>query len=170
LAAQSHRSTHEVDLAVTYDAQRRNLTSGTSFWEQGGGAELSASLFHGLGVAASFTAGSISNVNGTGIGLTTFTTVAGPRYTWSRRKLAVFGEGLAGESSATNSAFPQNGTVSSTANSFASQVGGGVDFHVSHRLAVRAFQASWVRTAFPNATTNAQNTLQVGAGVVLRLR
>ena len=173
-AGQSSKpSPHTVDLAVTYDAQRRNLVSGASFWQQGGGAELSASLFHGFGAAIRFTAGSASNINNTGIGLTTYTTVAGPRYTFSprrnRARYAVFAEGLAGESSATNSVFPQNGTVSSTANSFAAQVGGGVDIHLTHRLAVRAVEASWVRTAFPNATTSVQNTLQLGAGIVLRI-
>jgi hypothetical protein len=52
-------------------------------------------------------------------------------------------------------------------NSFALQVGGGVDMRIAHRFAVRAIQADWIRTQFPNGVTNVQNTLRLGAGVVL---
>jgi hypothetical protein len=38
------------------------------------------------------------------------------------------------------------------------------------RLAVRLFEADWLRTELPNTGSNVQNDLQIGAGVVLRIR
>ena len=171
LPAQSAKPpAHEVDLAVSYNAQRRDLNNGGNFWEQGGSAELSANLFHGFGAAAVVSGGRAVNIGGTAVNLTTITTTFGPRYTFSRRRLAIFGEGMVGESNALDTIFPATGGAISSANSFAAQAGGGIDFRVSHRFAVRALQASWLRTQFPNATTNVQNTLQLGAGIVLRLQ
>jgi hypothetical protein len=41
---------------------------------------------------------------------------------------------------------------------------------LSPQPALRAFQANWLRTQLPNATTNVQNTLDLGAGVVFCFR
>jgi hypothetical protein len=50
------------------------------------------------------------------------------------------------------------------------QAGGGIDFRVSRHLDVRAVQADYVRTQLPNSLSNAQNSLRLGVGIVLRLR
>lgn len=160
----------EVDIAFTYLAQRSNLTPGQFFWRQGGAFELSAEAYHGFGLAMNIAGSTATNINGTGVDLNTLSTTAGPRYTWHRRKVAVFGQGLIGESHAWNSLFPQTGGAVSSFDSFALQVGGGLDLHVGRHLAVRPIQADWVRTQFPNATTNVQNDLRLGTGVVIRIR
>ena len=170
LAQSTKPSSQEVDLGINYNALRQNATSGASFWEQGGSVDLSVQAYHGLGAALVVSGGSIANIAGTGVGLTTITTVAGPRYTFQRHRLAVFGEALVGESNGLNSVFPASGGAIGATNSLAVQAGGGLDLHLSHRFAVRMAQASWLRTQFPNASTNVQNGLQVGAGLVLRLR
>jgi outer membrane immunogenic protein len=168
-AAPSH---HEVDLALTYSAQRSNLTSGSNFWRQGGTVELSAEAYRGLGIAMNINGSRSSNINGTGVNLTTVTTTFGPRYTWSRpsRKLSVFGQGLIGGSHGMDSVFPSPAGVQTDFNAFALQVGGGVDLHLSRHIALRPLQADWIRTEFPNASTNVQNNLRLGAGVVFRLQ
>ena len=53
--------------------------------------------------------------------------------------------------------------------SLALQVGGGVDLGLTRHFGIRVFQADWVRTQLPNGTTDVQNTLRLGAGVVFRL-
>ena len=45
---------------------------------------------------------------------------------------------------------------------------GGMNVPLSGHLAVRAFEADWLRTQLPNATTNVQNNLRLGAGLVFR--
>jgi hypothetical protein len=169
-AVQTAQPTHEVDLAFTYSPQHRDGTNGNSFWAQGGNVELSADAYRGFGVAVAFSVNHASNINGSGVNLTTYTPAFGPRYTWSHRKLAIFGEGLIGVSEGTGSVFPAAGGAMPAARTFAAQVGGGVDWRLTNRIAVRAVQASWLRTEFPNGTTNVQNTLQIGAGVVFRLQ
>jgi hypothetical protein len=161
----------EIDLAVTYVAQGSNLTPGQSFWRQGGSLELSTESYHGLGIAANFAGSEANNIVGSGIDLNTFTSTFGPRYTWHRRsgRVSLFGQGLIGESHGWNSIFPQATGATSEFNTFALQVGGGADLRISRHFAIRALQADWIRTEFPNATTNVQNTLRLGAGVVLRL-
>ena len=169
--AQSPASGREVDLTVTYLEQRSNITPGQFFWRQGGALEGSTEIYHGLGIAGNFTGSEASNIQGTGVDLNAFTATFGPRYTWHPRggKVSVFGQSLVGISHAWNSRFPQATGATSSASTFALQAGGGVDVSLTRRFSVRAIQASWLRTQFPNATTGAQNTLQLGVGIVLRL-
>ena len=158
----------EVDLAITYSAEHSNLTSGGNFWRQGGGAELSAEVFRGFGIAANVTGTHIKDINNSNVPLTTVTATFGPRYTWSRKKLAVFGQGLIGESRGTDGVFPSSTGALSEWNSFALQVGGGIDLRIDRHFAVRPIQADWIRTQFPNGGTNVQNNLRLGAGIVFR--
>jgi len=163
---------HEVDLAVTYTAERSNLVATPTFWRQGAALDLSAELYHGFGIGLNINGSRISNINGTGINLTSITTTFGPRYQWSPKsgKYALFGEGLIGESHGYDSVFPSPNGAMKDYNTFALQVGGGIDLRVGRRLAVRPLQADWIRTEFPNGTTNVQNSLRLGAGLVLRLQ
>src|SRR5271170_6340780 len=64
----------ELDLAVTYSGQRSNLTTGPVFWPQGGSVELSATLYHGFGVAMNFAGTHASNISPSGVDLTMLTT------------------------------------------------------------------------------------------------
>jgi peptidoglycan-associated lipoprotein len=165
----------EVDLAVTYTVQHSNLVSNPTFFQQGGSVELSAQTYRGLGIAANITGTNVGNAANSGVGLTMVTTTFGPRYTWYRpghgggkKSLAIFGKALIGESHGFNSYFPTLSGSLTDYNSFALQVGGGVDIGLSRRFAIRVIQADWLRTQFPNSTTNVQNNLRLGAGVVLR--
>lgn len=160
----------EVDLALTYANQYSNLVRGGNFWLQGGTAELSAGLYRGFGVVANVSGTRIENINGSGRDLTMITTAFGPRYTWetNSRKIAVFGETLIGESHGANSAFPTIRGFQTDSNSFALLLGGGIDLRLSRHFAVRPFQAEWLRTQFPNGTTNVQNNLRLESGIVLR--
>lgn len=169
--AQSPRSRHEVDLAVSYLSVRSNLTPGQFFWQQGGDLDLSATVSRSFGLAANVAGTQAHNISRNGIGLDTFTATFGPNYTWSRPsgKMSVFGQGLVGISHSWNSLFPNTTSSSTSADSFALQVGGGVDLRLSRHLAVRPIQADWVRTHFPNATTNVQNNFRLGAGLVFRM-
>ena len=58
--------------------------------------------------------------------------------------------------------------LQTSANSFAAQVGGGIDYRLANRFAIRVLDAAWSRTQLPNSTDNVQNNLRLGAGVVLR--
>jgi hypothetical protein len=167
---------HEVDAAVTYTEQYSNLVSTPTFWHGGGSIELSAQLHHGFGLAANVAGTQTNNADGTGIGLSLVTATFGPRYTYykplgseHKRSLAIFGQGLLGQAWGFDSYFPTASGGITSDNSLALQVGGGVDLGFTRHIGIRVFQADWVRTQLPNGTTDVQNTLRLGAGIVFRL-
>jgi hypothetical protein len=167
-----------IDLAVTYDALHTNDITAQSFWMQGGAVELGARAYRGLGIAARVE-GLHAGANATaGEPLSLVTTVFGPRYTVPLRshRYALFGEGLVGISNGFHSLFSEgsgpvgsvNAGTTSSSNALAVDVGGGLDVSLNHRFAIRAIRASYLRTQFPNSTTNVQNSLSLGAGFVMR--
>lgn len=173
--AVSTASHQEMDLAVTYTEQYSNLVSTPTFWHNGGSVEFSTQLYHGFGLAANATGTQIDGSDNHGIGLSLVTVTFRPRYTWyhpmgigRKLSLAVFGQGLLGQGWGFNSYFPSPAGVQTDSIALALQVSGGVDLGLSHHFGIRAFQADWVRTQFPNATTDVQNTLRLAAGVVFR--
>ena len=160
------------ELAFTFDSVLANVTTGNEFWMQGGAMQLQARLWRGLGVVADVGGLHTANVNNTGTGLDMITAAFGPRYTWSpaHRRVALFGHVLAGEAHGMNSIFPSGAVFNSSANSLALEIGGGVNLPLAHHLSLRAFDANWLRTQLPNATTNVQNNFRLGAGIVYRFK
>jgi hypothetical protein len=160
-----------LEVAVTYDAVLGNVTTGANFWMQGGSMQLHRRFWHGLGIVADVAGLHAGNLNQSGVGLDLVTATFGPRYTWSRAhsRYSVFGQALAGGGFGSNSTFPGSPSVLSRADSLATQLGGGVDFSLSHRLALRLLEAVWLRTQVTNATDNVQNSTRLGAGIVFRL-
>jgi hypothetical protein len=167
-----------VDVAVTYDALRSSQVTGDSLWLQSGAVELGARFYRGLGIAARVEGSHAASSSGREP-LNLLTTIFGLRYSMTSHsgRYVVFGEGLAGETNAFHTLFsvgsgpagsPNAGTTTS-ANALAVETGGGLDIRLSHRLAVRAIRASYLRTQFPNSSTNVQNNLALGAGIVFRM-
>ena len=172
LYAQSSRAnSSEVDVAVTYNAMRSSLIAGGSFWQQGGGVDLSATFYHGFGAVANNAGARGSNITRTGVNLTMVTELFGPRYTWTTKsgRVAIFGQELIGEANGLDSVFTSPQGALSSSNSLALLSGGGMDIRLSKHLAVRALEAGWLRTQLPNAGSNVQNILTLGGGAVFRL-
>jgi hypothetical protein len=147
------------------------LKAGTSenFWVQGGSIELGANIVRGWGISANVTGTHAGSIGASGLPLSQVNTMFGPRYRWhANRRLSLYGEGLIGEANGFRSIFPTNTGSQPGANSLATQVGGGIDYSFSRRLAIRVFDAAWSRTQLPNSTDNVQNNLLLGTGVVLR--
>lgn len=158
------------DLAVTFDMARANLTTGSSFWMKGGSVQLHGQLWRSVGVVADVAGMHIANIDKSGVGLDLVTATLGPRYTWAKphARSSFFGQALGGEAFGFNSSFPRAGNATSHSNSLAMRLGGGMDFSLSRRIAVRAVEANWLRTQTPNVTTSVQNNLVLGSGIKYR--
>jgi peptidoglycan-associated lipoprotein len=158
---------------VTYDAVGANLTTNNSFWLNGGGADLNATISHGFGVQASLMGLHTANSGGN-VPVNLFVETFGPCYTvgshFGTHAVAVSVHGLVGEANGFDGLYPTPRGADSGANGLAVQAGGNFDIGVGHRLAVRVIEADWLRTQLPNSTTNVQNNLRLGAGIVFRLR
>jgi hypothetical protein len=167
-----------IDLAVTYDVLHTDHLTAQDFWMQGGAVELGARLYRGLSVAARVEGLHAGANSANGEPLSLVTAVVGPRFTVRMRsqRYAIFGEALVGESSGFHSLFSEgsgplgsaNAGTTASANALAVDVGGGLDVRLNHHFAMRAFRASYLRTQFPNTTTNVQNSLSISAGIVVR--
>jgi hypothetical protein len=159
-----------LDLGISYTAEHSlKANTSQSFWMQGGSMEFGVELRHGWGIAADISGEHAASVGAGGVPFSEVTETFGPRYRWhSKKKLSVYGEGLFGEADGFDSVFPTSRGAQTSVNTLAVQVGGGVDYQLSPRFSVRAIEASWVHTQFPNSTDNDQNNIRLGAGVVLR--
>jgi hypothetical protein len=171
LPKQNHSSmAGDLKVAVTYNGARSNITSGSSFWMQGGSVEVDGRFVRCLAAVAEISGMHGVKINSAGAGLDLITATFGPRCTWSRHSFTFYGQGLVGEAWGTNSVFPNSAGANTVANSLAVEAGGGLNVALSPHLALRAFQANWLRTQLPNSTSNVQNNLRLGAGVVFRFR
>jgi hypothetical protein len=167
-------NSHGLEVGVLYNALYSNVVRANQFWMQGGGIEVDGQFWHGLGAEADVSGFHTGSANSAGVGLSLVTTTFGPRYRWSpaHHRYSFFGHAMVGEVHGFDSVFPGAGTASasSSADSLALQVGGGMDVRPKHHLSVRVFEADWLRTQLPNADTNVQNSLRLGLGVVFRFR
>jgi hypothetical protein len=161
-----------LEVAVLYSPLLSNVARANRFWMQGGSIQVEGQFWRGLGIEADISGFHAQNASNTGVGLDMVTTTFGPRYRWSsaHQRYSFFGHALLGEANGFNSIFPGADAASATANSLALQLGGGLDLPVKHHLALRAFEADWLRTQLPNADTDVQNNIRLAAGVVIRLR
>jgi len=160
----------QVDVAITMIAER-SLRSATpdSFWMEGGSIELGTNSWRGFGIAANISGTHTGSIGRTAIPLSVVTATFGPRYRWhADHRSSIYCEGLIGEANGFKSLFPVITGAQTSANGFASQVGGGLDYRLSQHVAVRVVEAAWQHTQLPNGTNNVQNDLRIGAGLVVR--
>jgi hypothetical protein len=159
-----------LDLSIAYVAEH-SLKAETSqdFWMQGGSIELGANVWRGWGIAANVTGIHAGSIGSSNLPLSLVTTTFGPRYRWHPdRRVSLYVQGLVGEANGFRSIFPATAGLQPDANGLAAQFGGGVDYRLSDRFAIRVLDAGWARTQLPNSSDNVQNTLRLGAGIVLR--
>ena len=168
------------DVAVTYDLERAKIADSSCdcFWLNGASAEVAVPVYRGLSAVASFAGATASNIT-PGVDLSKITYVFGPRYTYEISHYSgiatrghsthLFGEALFGGTHAFNSSFPATGGAVPAANSFAMQLGGGVDVALSRGFGVRALQLDYIRTSLPNNASNTQNDLRIAFGVTYHI-
>ena len=161
----------DIQVAVTFQTSGSNLdyASAASSFLYGGGAELSADLYKGIGVVASATGLHTSN-SGQGIPINLVAITFGPRYTYKthllKRKISLYGQALMGEMNGFDGLYPAPKEPITSANSLALQFGGGLDIRLSRHFSFRALNADLLRSNLPDGTTNVQNNLRLGTGLV----
>jgi|HubBroStandDraft_5_1064220.scaffolds.fasta_scaffold61848_1 hypothetical protein len=164
----------DVNVEVGYLGQRSNVVTGPSFWLHGGNLEASIQVYHGLGISCDIAGSTVGRVTSGNKGISIVSATVGPSYKMQRplgkgdRMFDVFAHGLVGPAYGFNSIFPAATGTKTDATVLALQLGGGFDIVLSRRFAIRVFQADWLRTQFPNSTTNLQNSLRMSTGVVIR--
>jgi hypothetical protein len=122
----------------------------------GGSAQVAIDLYRMFDAVADFGAytGNSSVFDGK-----LYSLLLGPRVTLRREKFSPFGQLLFGGSDLSVKALATT--------RFATTVGGGVDYTLSHHFSIRPIQAEYYRTAF-NLANNRQNNFRYSAGLVYR--
>lgn len=157
-------------VALGYSNIRANAPPGDCgcFDMNGGFLSANYKLKYWLSAAVEVNGGHAKDISPLGQDLTLLTYTAGPRVTFREARVTPFVQALFGAAHGADSYFPTGTTYTTSATSFAFTAGGGVDYHLSHRLAVRPIEAQYLHTSFPNGTNNSQNHLVLGAGVVFK--
>ena len=162
-------ASYRFDVAVLYGATSSDVVGGSSFWMQGGGVEAHGFIYRGLGIAANFSGAHQGSIQSSAVGLDLISATFGPRYTWQpSRRYALYGQGLVGVAHASNSEFPATSGTASSATSLAVNLGGGFNIAFTPHIALRAIEASWLRTQFANSSTATQGSCQLNSGLVFR--
>lgn len=162
------------DLAMTYTTEGTKVTPSDSgnFWLQGGSLDGGVSFIRGFGWAANLTIDHASKI-APGFNLTERDILTGPRYTFrrgSKHESRIFIEALAGVARASDDLFPTSRGPTDKANAFVWQAGGGWDLSVTRHIAVRLFEADYVRSYLPNNGTNTQAHLRLAIGVAYHIK
>ena len=161
------------DVALTFTADYANPVGQSSQWLKGGSIEWGTNLWHGLGMTARVSGVTTGSLGNQAVPLSLVLTTFGPRYRWTlhpaaRHNISFYGETLIGVANGFNGLFPTLGGTTDSANTFAMQTGGGVDYALSRHFAWRIADANWTRTQFQNAASNVQNQMQLGSGLAFR--
>jgi len=163
------QDTPKVDIFAGYSYLRENpSTAGvSSFSLNGGSASVAYNANNWLSGVADFGGYHNGNILGTGTSGTLSTYLFGPRISYRRHeRITPFGEVLFGVAHASASIAGASGSD----NAFAMSVGGGVDYKLSNRFAIRVAKVDYLMTRFSETGTSAQtqNNLRVSTGIVFR--
>ncbi len=159
-----------VQASVGYQFIHANAPPGVNqkFNLNGGYAAVDVKYKFWLSFTGEFTGTHANQISALGQNLTLMTYTAGPRVTFRRRRTVPFAQVLVGGAHGSNSYFPTATSYTTSANTFALQAGGGIDFELSHRFAVRAIEAQYLHTGFNNGVNTSQNQLMLGAGLMFK--
>jgi opacity protein-like surface antigen len=163
----------KVDIFAGYSYLRENpSTSGVSgFSLNGGSASVAYNVNNWLSGVADFGGYHNGNILGTKVDGTLSTFLFGPRVSYRHfGRLTPFGEVLFGVAHANGSLSGSSTTLTSSDNAFAMSLGGGVDYRLSRRFAIRPIKVDYLLTRFSETGIGAQsqNNLRVSTGIVFR--
>jgi outer membrane immunogenic protein len=158
------------DVGAGYTYVRTNAPAGDCgcFSMNGANGWVGFHLGHGVAIVGELAVQHAGNIANTGADLTLSSFLAGPRYTvHAFGRLQPFAQVLLGGAHASGGLSPSNSGFGSS-NSFAAIAGGGLEFQLTERVAIRAIEADYYYTRFNNGTNDRQNNLRIGAGLVFR--
>ena len=161
------QDTPKFDIFAGYSYLRLNpSTAGvSSFNLHGGSASIAYNAKSWLSGVADFGGYSNGNILNTGINGTLSTYLFGPRVSYRHfGRITPFGEVLFGVAHASSAG------TSGSDNTFAMTLGGGLDYKLSDRFAIRPVKVDYLMTRFSETGTSnqTQNNLRVSTGIVFR--
>ncbi|MDE1160687.1 MAG: OmpA family protein [Acidobacteriaceae bacterium] len=157
-------------VALGYSVLDANAPPGNSegFFANGGFLSASVSVNNWLSLVGEFNGVHAKQIGNLGQNLTLLEYAGGPRATLRQSRFSEFGQVTVGGVHAMDSYFPTATSYTTSANSFAVTMGGGMDYELTRRFALRPFEVQYLHTALPNAVNGSQNQVLLGAGLVIK--
>jgi outer membrane protein OmpA-like peptidoglycan-associated protein len=157
------------DVSLGYNYIRANAPPGGTerFGLNGGYASAAYRLIGGLWLDGEYARVHADTISMLGQNLTLNTFAGGPRYGFQMGRMRPYVQAMFGVARASDSYFPTGASYTTSASSFMMKAGGGIDFNLNHRFAVRVVQAQYMRTTLPNGSSNEQKHLDITTGVVI---
>ncbi len=169
LTAKAQDETPKLELYAGYDYVRFNVNAkvagflpSQSFNANGGGGQLEYNPNSWLGIVGDMSGYAVMGSNSQ-LEAGAFSYLLGPRINLGHGKFTPFTQVLLGGMWATTGI---GGGPS--ASHFAMTAGGGVDFKVARRIAIRLAQAEYFMTRFPDGLNNRQDNFRFSTGIVFR--
>jgi outer membrane immunogenic protein len=168
-------TTPQIETGLTYSFTRVNPGGNlTSYTASGGSGFVEYNLNHVVGLVADLGANYVGNVGGIPIDNTTFTYLFGPRFNWRRSRFTLYAQTLVGGARFSNAYDPASPApvLGTSENTFAAAIGGGVDYRLTDRIAIKPIQLEYLMTQLPSTFANVnqvQNNLRYSAGIVFRV-
>ena len=161
------QDTPKVDIFAGYSYLRENpSTAGVSgFNLNGGSASVAYNAKSWLGGVADFGGYHNGNILNSGVNGTLSTYLFGPHVAYRHfERITPFGEVLFGVAHASSAG------TSGSDNAFAMTLGGGLDYKLSNRFAIRPVKVDYLMTRFSETVTTdqTQNNLRFSTGIVFR--
>jgi hypothetical protein len=164
----------KADVFLGYSYARQTFGSTISSFNMNGGvAQIAAypwSWFGLVGEFGAYTNSSIRSIGSVPVGGTEYTYMFGPRIAFRHGPLQPYVQGLVGGDSL--NAAMRNAVGTTTGNSFAMAIGGGVDLRASKHFAIRLGQVDYFLTRLnsplPANSAFNQNNFRYSGGIVFR--
>jgi opacity protein-like surface antigen len=166
-SAQETAPKFDVFAGYSYLQANPGVSGVDSFHLHGGSASVAYNYNTWLSAVADFGGYNNGNVLSTGASGTLSTYLFGPRVSYRHfRRITPFGQVLFGAGHANSSAFK----TTTSENTFAMSVGGGVDYKLFDHFSIRPVQADYLMTRFGVGTmgTQTQNNVRLSTGFVFR--
>jgi outer membrane immunogenic protein len=160
------------EVALDYTYIHTNAPPGGCgcFSMHGGGGSYAYHYRPSFALVVDAQAAHAAKIDATGLDLTLVSVIVGPRLYFgnSHARLAPYGQVLVGGARASGGLAPANSDGATWSVSFASTVGGGLEYHVSRAFTLRILEADYFLTTFDNNVNGAQNNLRITTGAAYR--
>lgn len=159
-----------LELSLGFEHGQANAPPGTSdyFGLNGGYVSVGVHVTPWLSFVGDATGTHANDISILGQNLTLMTFNGGPRFQVTKRRLTPYAQALFGAARGSDSYFPTGTSYKTSATSLDLYAGGGLEYQLSHRFAIRAVEVDLLRTMFPNGSSNDQNHLMLSAGIVVK--
>lgn len=156
------------DVYLGYSYTRQQYGNGIDNFNMNGGIGQITFSPKWIGLVAEFGGSNVSTLNGLPASGQLYSYMGGPRISFRHGPLQPYIQGLFGGAHITSSL--QTALGSTSANSFAMAVGGGLDLKMSRHFAVRLAQVDYFMTNLTNPASVrfTQNNFRYSGGIVFR--